>query len=117
MGHEEAWEPLGAVRELIASVKPELLVATGDLAHRGRRQEPETAAALLRELGVPFLAIPGNHDIPYTVPARFTRTFAEWEHVFGTTEPVHASTGLHVLGLNSVRPWRQQGGALDDERL
>lgn len=117
MGHGEAWEPLAALGELIEDLKPELLVATGDMAHRGRRRELETAATLLRGLGLPFLAVPGNHDIPYTIPARFTRTFTEWERVFGTTEPLYTGDGLVVVGLNSVRPWRQQGGALADGRL
>lgn len=117
MGHGEAWEPLGALGELIADLQPDLLVVTGDLAHRGRRAELETAAQLLQGLGLPFLTVPGNHDIPYTVPARFTRTFAEWERVFGPTEPEYTGDGVVVVGLNSVRPWRQQGGALDGERL
>lgn len=117
MGQGEAWEPLGALGELIADLPPDLLVATGDLAHRGRRAELETAAQLLQGLGLPFLAVPGNHDIPYTIPARFTRTFAEWEHIFGPTEPEYTSEGVVVVGLNSVRPWRQQGGALGAEPL
>jgi 3',5'-cyclic AMP phosphodiesterase CpdA len=117
MGHGEAWEPLGALGELISDLPPDLLVVTGDLAHRGRRAELETAAQLLQGLGLPFLAVPGNHDIPYTIPARFTRTFAEWERIFGPTEPEYASEGVVVVGLNSVRPWRQQGGALDAEPL
>jgi 3',5'-cyclic AMP phosphodiesterase CpdA len=117
MGDGEAWEPLAALRELIVDLQPELLVVTGDLAHRGRRRELETASELIRGLGLPFLAVPGNHDIPYTVPARFTRTFAEWERIFGSTEPEHVGDGVVVVGLNSVRPWRQQGGALDGERL
>ena len=117
MGHSEAWEPLDALRALIADLQPELLVATGDLAHRGRRQELETAATLLRGLDLPLFVVPGNHDIPYTVPARFTRTFDEWERVFGTTEPTHVSENIVVVGLNSVRAWRQQGGAVDRDRL
>ncbi|MBA3434259.1 MAG: metallophosphoesterase [Actinobacteria bacterium] len=117
MGHGEAWEPLAALGELIADLEPELIVATGDLAHRGRRAELETAAALLQGLGLPFLAVPGNHDIPFTVPGRFTRTFTEWERVFGPTEPLYSADGIVVAGLNSVRPWRQQGGALRDDRL
>jgi 3',5'-cyclic AMP phosphodiesterase CpdA len=117
MGHGEAWEPLAALRELIAELKPQVLVATGDLAHRGRPSELETAAALLNGLGLPFVAVPGNHDIPYTFPARFTRTFDEWERVFGPTEPLFSEDEVVVAGLNSVRPWRQQGGALDRERL
>ena len=117
MGHGEAWEPLAALGELIADLEPELVVATGDLAHRGRRVELETAATLLRGLGLPLLVVPGNHDIPFTIPGRFTRTFSEWERVFGPTEQLYSTDGLIVAGLNSVRPWRQQGGALADDRL
>ena len=37
--------------------------------------------------------------------------------MFGETEPLHVSDSIVVVGLNSVRAWRQQGGALDDDRL
>jgi 3',5'-cyclic AMP phosphodiesterase CpdA len=63
------------------------------------------------------LAIPGNHDIPYTFPARFTRTFAEFERHWETTEPVFRSPTLHVVGLNSVRAWRHQSGGIRDAQL
>ena len=56
--------------------------------------------------------IPGNHDIPYTFPARFTRPFAEFERQWETAEPVHSAEGLYVVGLNSVRPWRHQSGGI-----
>jgi 3',5'-cyclic AMP phosphodiesterase CpdA len=117
MGHTEAWEPLEALRSLISDLRPELLVATGDLAHRGRLPELQNAAALLRGLGQSMLIVPGNHDIPYAFPARFTSTFARWQEVFGPTEPLYQSEQLAVVGLNSVRPWRQQGGAIDDGPL
>jgi 3',5'-cyclic AMP phosphodiesterase CpdA len=117
MGHGEAWEPHAALVELIAGLEPELLVVTGDVAHRGRRRELEGAATLLEGLGLPMLAVPGNHDIPYTFPARFTRTFDEWNRVFGTTEPWYGNEHVVVAGLNSARAWRQQGGALDDAPL
>ena len=64
-----------------------------------------------------MLAIPGNHDIPYTFPARFTQTFAEFERHWETTEPVFRSPTLHVVGLNSVRAWRHQSGGIRDAQL
>ena len=91
---------------------PDLIAVTGDLAHRGRRSEHERAAAFLRGLGRPLLVIPGNHDIPYSFPARFTRPWAEFERQWETVEPVHTSEGLLVVGLNSVRPWRHQSGGI-----
>ena len=95
---------------------PQLVVASGDLSHRGRRDQLDQAAALLRSLGPPVLAVPGNHDIPYT-PVRFVRPWVEFEHVWETTEPVASLPGLHVVGLNSARPFRHQGGALDAAQL
>jgi 3',5'-cyclic AMP phosphodiesterase CpdA len=87
------------------------------MSHRGRPQQLRRSAEILGELGLPWLAVPGNHDIPYTFPARFTRTFAEWEAAYGETEPLYSSDALVVAGLNSVRPWRQQGGALRSDQL
>jgi 3',5'-cyclic AMP phosphodiesterase CpdA len=117
VGRSAPSEPLTALRELIRELTPEILVVTGDLTHRGRRAELEQARELLQSLGLPFLVVPGNHDIPYVLPARFTRTRAEWERVFGTTEPDYTSDRLAVVGLDSGRPWRYQGGALDSSQL
>jgi 3',5'-cyclic AMP phosphodiesterase CpdA len=105
-----------ALAELVEREAPDLVVASGDLAHRGRREEHERAHAALTALGAPLLAVPGNHDIPHT-PARLTRPWAEFERLWGTVEPVHATPALHVVGLNSVRPLRHQGGALSREQL
>jgi 3',5'-cyclic AMP phosphodiesterase CpdA len=102
---------------LIERTAPELVVASGDLTHRGRPEQHAAAAEFLRSLGPPVLAIPGNHDIPYTFPARFTRTFAEFERHWETTEPLFRSPRLHVVGLNSVRAWRHQSGGIRDEQL
>ena len=103
---EQGLEPL------VERVRPELIVASGDLAHRGRRREHERAAAFLRGLGRPLLVIPGNHDIPYAFPARFTRPWAEFERQWETVQPVFRAEDLVVVGLNSVRPWRHQSGGI-----
>jgi 3',5'-cyclic AMP phosphodiesterase CpdA len=102
---------------LIDRFEPELVIASGDLSHRGREEQLSTASRFLKELGPPVLAIPGNHDIPYTFPARFTRSFREFERQWGTTEPTYSSPTLHVIGLNSVRPWRHQSGGLRTKEL
>jgi 3',5'-cyclic AMP phosphodiesterase CpdA len=106
-----------ALAGLAARLGPELIVASGDLTNRGRREQHERAHRFLHSLGPPVVAVPGNHDLPYTFPARFTQPWAEFERVWGTTEPTHASPTLHVVGLNSARPYRHQGGALRAEQL
>ena len=106
-----------ALTALIDRLQPELVVASGDLTHRGRPEQHDRAAAFLKRLGPPVLSIPGNHDIPYTFPGRFTRTFTEFERCWETTEPVFRSERVHVVGLNSVRAWRHQSGGLRRTQL
>ena len=106
-----------ALRSLVERHRPELVIASGDLTHRNRRSDHERAATLLRSLGTPVLVIPGNHDIPALPPRRFIATFAEFEWVWGETEPVYRSERLVACGLNSVRPWLYQEGALRSRQL
>jgi 3',5'-cyclic AMP phosphodiesterase CpdA len=110
----EVEEPL---RALIAVSKPDLIVATGDLTHRGRRAQHEHASAFLHGLGPPVLAVPGNHDIPLPFAGRFRHPWREFERQWGTREPVFSTDGLFVVGLNSARPWRHQSGGLSNATL
>ncbi len=102
---------------LIGRVDPELIIASGDLTHRGRAEQHDRAADFLRGLDRPVFTVPGNHDIPYTPIARFTRTWAQFERHWETTEPVYRSDTLFVVGLNSVRPWLHQSGRLRSAQL
>jgi 3',5'-cyclic AMP phosphodiesterase CpdA len=115
-GTHEDPEAERALRRLAERTEPQLVVASGDLAHRGGREQLERAAALLRGLGPPVLAVPGNHDLPYT-PARLFSPWTEFERIWDTTEPTASLPGLHVVGLNSARPFRHQGGALSRGQL
>jgi 3',5'-cyclic AMP phosphodiesterase CpdA len=102
---------------LVDRLTPDVIVASGDLTHRGRREQHERAAALLRGLGAPVVAVPGNHDIPYTFPARFSRPWGEFERVWETARPVHVTDQVLIVGINSVRPWRHQSGGVRDDQL
>lgn len=105
------------IAKLVERLEPELVVASGDLTHRGRRAQHERAAQLLRELGKPLLVVPGNHDIPYSFPGRFTHPWREFERQWETTEPLYSSARIQAVGINSVRPSRQQSGAVRDQQL
>jgi len=114
-GDDEAIERGAPV--LIERFRPELVIASGDLSHRGRPDQLARASRFLQSLERPVLAVPGNHDIPYTFPGRFTHAFREFERRWETTEPTFSSPTLHVIGLNSVRPWRHQSGGIRDAQL
>ena len=106
-----------ALRTLVERVRPDLVVASGDLTHRGQPTQHERAAELLHSLGVAVLAVPGNHDIPHAIPARFTRPWDEFERLWQTTEPTYETDTVVAIGLNSVRPRRHQSGGLSAEQL
>ena len=116
-GTREEPEVEDDLRALVARAEPELVIASGDLTHRNTAQAHERAARFLRSLGPPVLAIPGNHDIPRLPPARFTATFDEFLRHWPETEPIYRSERIVVCGLNSVRPWKQQGGAVREAQL
>src|SRR5918992_4359848 len=116
-GTLEEPEVEGDLRTLVTETEPELVVASGDLTHRNRPHEHERAATLLRPLDPRRLVIRGTHDIPRLPPWRFTRTFDEFRRHWPELEPTYRSERLVVCGLNSVRPWKQQGGALRSTQL
>ncbi len=106
-----------AIRRLVGAETPELVLATGDLTHRNRPEQHRRAAAFLRSLGPPVVAVPGNHDLPRLPPRRVLSPFAAFRAVWGETEPDYRSDFVVVCCLNSVRPWRYQRGALDERQL
>lgn len=116
-GKREAGDVDDALVALCRELGPALVLASGDLSNRGRPAELARARALLDRLPAPTLAVPGNHDIPYALPARFTRPWRAFEQEVGDREPVFSSNALAVCGLNSVRPWRHQGGRLSSASL
>jgi 3',5'-cyclic AMP phosphodiesterase CpdA len=117
VGSAEEFKLEPSLAALVERLQPELIVASGDLTHRGRAEQHDRAAAFLRGFGLPIHAIPGNHDIPYSFPARFTQTWRQFERCWETTQPVYSSETLFVVGLNSVRAWRHQSGGIRSHQL
>lgn len=110
-------EVASGLRALIERQQPALIVASGDLTHRNVAAEHRQAADLLRSLGPPVLAIPGNHDIPATPPGRLTDPFAAFSAEWGDIEPMFESPALTVVALNSVRGWLYQEGYVGTAQL
>jgi 3',5'-cyclic AMP phosphodiesterase CpdA len=89
----------------VAAAKPDLVVVSGDLTQRARTREYAAAAAFLRAMPAPVLAVPGNHDVPaYDLIGRFTDPWRLWRaHVAAETEPVWTDAQVAVVGLNTAR--------------
>lgn len=99
--------------------RPELVVLSGDITQRARPAQFRAARAFADRLGAPFVAIPGNHDIPlFDLPARLFQPYARQRAVFGAElEPVHASAGLLVVCVNTTRPWRHKNGVVSEAQV
>ena len=116
IGSHDVRELVDPLEALIEATAPELVIASGDLTHRGRPEQHERAASFLKGLSPTVLAVPGNHDIPYNW-RRVTTPWREFERHWTTTQPLYSSPTLHVVGLNSVRPWRHQSGRIRQDQL
>ena len=53
-----------ALEALAHGQRPSVVVLSGDITQRARPTQFRAARAFADRLGVPVLAIPGNHDIP-----------------------------------------------------
>lgn len=102
-----------AARETAARIAPDLTVVSGDFSMRGRKFEFAQAKDWLASLPEPFIAFPGNHDVPglnhpfdrfFSPFRRFRKYISEIEeptaklgHV-GTLATANSSTpfGLHL---------------------
>ena len=89
----------------VAAAKPDLVAVSGDLTQGARHREFAAAAAFLKALPAPVLAVPGNHDVtPYGLVERFTDPWGRWRrHVGPETEPVWTDAQVAVVGLNTAR--------------
>jgi len=110
---------LEALRRLVREVEPELLVLSGDLTQRARPAQFAAARAFVESLQAPFLAIPGNHDIPlYDLATRLRSPYARYSAAFGSDlEPAWSSAEWLVLGVNTTRWWRHKQGEVSPQQV
>ncbi|WP_291296541.1 metallophosphoesterase [Elioraea sp.] len=100
--------PPGAVEALavdIAAARPDLVAVTGDLTQHADPGEFAEAKRFLAALPCPWIAVPGNHDIPrFGFGERLFDPFGRWRrHLALPTEPVFDDGEMLVIGVNTVR--------------
>jgi 3',5'-cyclic AMP phosphodiesterase CpdA len=107
----------------VAAAKPDLIAISGDLTQRARTREYLAAAAFLRSLPAPWLAVPGNHDMPsFELVERFANPWRRWREFVGPeTEPAWSDDQVAVVGLNTARrggfDFRWERGRIGGSRL
>lgn len=98
------WLPLAA---WIAGQRPDLVIHTGDVTVDGAEVEEdlEHAAELMRRLGMPFRAVPGNHDVGDAGHPRQPfddRRLARWRAHFGPDRWIEEVEGFRLIGLDAL---------------
>lgn len=108
-----------ALAALAAALAPQLLVISGDITQRARAAQFAGARRFIDRLGLPFVSIPGNHDL--TVLNPLTRLLAPYTGYRGTfgdeLEPVHESDGLLVQCVKTTRWWRHIEGEVNTAQV
>ncbi|MDB5929639.1 MAG: metallophosphoesterase [Polaromonas sp.] len=109
-----------ALEAMAATVRPDVLVLSGDITQRARPAEFAEARAFCDRLGIArMLAIPGNHDIAlFNLFERLARPYARYLRAFGPELENSISTpSLEVIGVNTTRPWRHKNGEVSPAQI
>lgn len=93
---------LKSLLKKVIAIQPDLLLATGDLSEDGSRVSYKVLKTLFKPLGVPVLALPGNHDdanlLAETFPGSPVDTIAVSNH-----------GPWRIIRLNSCLPGKPEG--------
>lgn len=98
------WQP---VADWLRQQNPDLVIHTGDVTVDGADREDDMrfCGELMRAIGTPVLAVPGNHDIGDALdphqPVDETR-IARWRRHLGPDRWVYDCAGWRLIGLNAL---------------
>ncbi|MFZ6798784.1 metallophosphoesterase family protein [Undibacterium sp. Di24W] len=110
---------MAGLTSLVKQQKPNLLVLSGDITQRARPAQFHAARRFMDSLHVPFLAIPGNHDIPLlNIWSRLSNPYARHIAAFGSElEPFYSSPDMMIICVNTTRAWRHKHGELSAQQI
>lgn len=101
----------GLVR-LAREREPDIVALSGDVSKRAKRNEFAQGREFVTALGVPTVAVPGNHDVPlYRFWERLLQPYGAYRRYFSAElEPSFRDDELLVVGVNTAHAWTATGG-------
>jgi 3',5'-cyclic AMP phosphodiesterase CpdA len=110
---------MAALTSLVKQQQPNLVVLSGDITQRAKPAQFQAARSFMDSLQVPFLAIPGNHDIPLlNIWSRLRNPYARHIAAFGAElEPVFSSPDMMAICVNTTRAWRHRHGEVSASQI
>jgi 3',5'-cyclic AMP phosphodiesterase CpdA len=122
--HFGAHDPtlIAAVERSVDTLKPDLVVVSGDFTQRARTEQFRQACEFLerlRDAGHEVLGVPGNHDVPlYDVLRRFLSPLTRYRRFIDDTLcPFAELPGVAVLGINTARSLTFKDGRINHEQV
>lgn len=116
----------GLVENLSARLKEipaDLLIVSGDFTQVGSAAEFSQARRFLDSLEIPFLCVPGNHDIPrYSLLERLRHPYTRYQQaICDDLMPVYNKNDVCIIGINTARRilphWNWAHGAISRAQL
>lgn len=100
-----------------ATLKPDIVILSGDITQRARREEFAAAQAFFKRIGAPVhLAVPGNHDLPlYDVLTRSLNPYRFYRKFFGPRQQVWQDGRMAIVCLDATHPLRHTRGKTNME--
>lgn len=107
------------LEEIVNELQPDLLVVSGDLTQRAKKDQFVEARDFLARIPHPQIVVPGNHDVPlYNVFRRFASPLARYKK-FITDDmfPFYEDAEMAVLGINTARSLTVKGGRINEHQV
>jgi len=98
----DPYKNLKTLLQKVKRLKPDLVLATGDLSEDGSRASYLALRKLFSQIGVPVLALPGNHDDAALLAQLFPGSPVD-------TVSVTDHGGWQIIRLNSCLPGKPYG--------
>ncbi len=110
---------LAPLRACIEDINPDVLVVSGDLTQRAKREQFEAAREYLDTLPGPQIIVPGNHDISlYNVFRRFVEPLKRYKrYITEDLSPSFVDEEIAVIGVNTARSLTFKDGRVNQEQV
>lgn len=107
------------LRQDLNSIKPHLLVISGDLTQRARTNQFIQAKIYLEQLPYPQLIVPGNHDIPlFDLFSRIFFPLTRYKkYITENLSPLFRDEEIAVYGINTARSLTWKSGRISIEQI
>ena len=101
-----------ALIRMASELRPDLVVFSGDITQRARRNQFAAARRFVDRLSAPTLVLPGNHDIPlFNLWARALHPYRNYTRQFGADlDPTFDLPDVLVVGVKTTRRYRHING-------